>query len=229
LSDRQEIQDLMVAYCYAIDRKNWDDLDQVFTPDAIIDYTEMVGFRGNLAETKAFLVQGLAQLAAYQHSISPARFALKATTAHGRTLCSNPMVIEVNGTKQTMFVVCGIATAFVRTAKDGAFKNGTKNAVTPTTFAGLAAGMNAAAAAPAPVALTSRAEELTLEQLNAVIHTRYPGRIDRELRTPRQPPVWRANGFPRRARDSEAALCRRCAAGFAGRGSSASWHSAPIR
>jgi hypothetical protein len=34
--------------------------------------------------------------------------------------------------------------------------------------------MNAAAAAPAPFALTSRAEELTLEQLNAVIHTRYP-------------------------------------------------------
>ena len=43
LSDRQEIQELMVEYCYAIDTRNWEALDDVFTPDAVIDYTEMVG------------------------------------------------------------------------------------------------------------------------------------------------------------------------------------------
>jgi hypothetical protein len=117
LSDRQEIQDLMVAYCYAIDRKNWDELDEVFTADAVIDYSEMVGFRGNLAETKAFLVQGLAQLAAYQHSISTSQIRIDGDTAHGRTLCSNPMVIEVNGTKQTLFVGLWYRDTFVRTPK----------------------------------------------------------------------------------------------------------------
>ena len=117
LSDRQEIQDLMVAYCYAIDRKNWDELDEVFTADAVIDYTEMVGFRGNLAETKAFLVEGLGQLKAYQHSISTSRIHIEGDIAHGRTLCSNPMVIEVNGTKQTMFVGLWYRDVFVRTAK----------------------------------------------------------------------------------------------------------------
>jgi hypothetical protein len=117
LSDRQEIQDLMVAYCYAIDRKNWDDLDRVFTPDAVIDYSEMVGFRGSLAETKAFLVQGLSQLKSYQHSISTSQIRIQGDIAHGRTLCSNPMVIEVNGVKQTMFVGLWYRDIFVRTAK----------------------------------------------------------------------------------------------------------------
>jgi hypothetical protein len=118
LSDRQEIQDLMVAYCYAIDRRNWDELDEVFTPDALIDYSEMVGFRGNLAETKAFLVQGLSQLKSYQHSISTSQIRIQGDIAHGRTLCSNPMVIEVNGAKQTMFV--GLSPSERRTLKRAA-------------------------------------------------------------------------------------------------------------
>src|SRR5277367_4310824 len=115
LSDRQEIQDLMVTYCYAIDRKNWDELDEVFTADAVIDYTEMVGFRGNLVETKKFLVEGLAQLAAYQHSISTSQIRVEGDTAHGRTLCTNPMVVVVNGVKTTMFVGLWYRDIFVRT------------------------------------------------------------------------------------------------------------------
>lgn len=115
LSDRQQIQDLMVAYCYAIDRKQWHELDEVFTPDAVIDYTEMVGFRGNLAATKEFLQRGLAQLVAYQHSISTTQIRIQGDTAAGRTLCFNPMVIEANGLKQTMFVGLWYRDTFVRT------------------------------------------------------------------------------------------------------------------
>ena len=33
ISDRMEIQDLMVRYSYAIDSRNWDALDDVFTPE----------------------------------------------------------------------------------------------------------------------------------------------------------------------------------------------------
>ena len=32
--DRQDIVDLTVAYCWALDGNRWDDLDGVFTPDA---------------------------------------------------------------------------------------------------------------------------------------------------------------------------------------------------
>ncbi len=115
LSDRQEIQDLLVAYCDAIDRKKWDQLDAVFTPDAVIDYTEMVGFRGNLTETKLFLAEALAQLAAYQHSISTSHIRLVGDTAHGRTICTNSVVMVVEGRRQTMFLGLWYRDTFVRT------------------------------------------------------------------------------------------------------------------
>jgi hypothetical protein len=38
ISDRFEIQQLLVDYSTAIDQRRFDDLDGVFTPDAYIDY-----------------------------------------------------------------------------------------------------------------------------------------------------------------------------------------------
>ena len=35
MSDRFEIQDLMVGYCYAVDDRDFDTLDQYFTDDAV--------------------------------------------------------------------------------------------------------------------------------------------------------------------------------------------------
>ena len=43
ISDRIEIQDLLSRYTDAIDRRDWDALDGVFTPDAFIDYTSVGG------------------------------------------------------------------------------------------------------------------------------------------------------------------------------------------
>ena len=48
MSDRLEIQDLFARYSFAIDDRNWDALDSVFTPDAAIDYTETGGAKGNV-------------------------------------------------------------------------------------------------------------------------------------------------------------------------------------
>ncbi|MDB6060583.1 MAG: hypothetical protein JWM78_686 [Verrucomicrobiaceae bacterium] len=124
ISDRMEIQDVMVDYCYAIDHKKWDDLDDVFTPDAVIDYSEMVGFRGNLVETKAFLVSGLAQLSAYQHSISTSHIEITGDTAFGRTLVHNPMQVTLpTGEKHVMFVGLWYRDQFVRTPKGWRIKD----------------------------------------------------------------------------------------------------------
>jgi len=38
ISDRLEIQQLLVAYSTAIDQRRFDDLDNVFTPDAYIEF-----------------------------------------------------------------------------------------------------------------------------------------------------------------------------------------------
>ena len=39
ISDRLEIEAVLIRYTRAIDTGDWDRLDEVFTPDAQIDYT----------------------------------------------------------------------------------------------------------------------------------------------------------------------------------------------
>ena len=135
LSDRQEIQDLMVAYCYAIDRKNWDELDEVFTPDAVIDYTEMVGFRGNLAETKAFLVEGLAPA----QSLSAFHFH-QPDSHRGRYRPRSHAVLQPDGHRgqrrrsKPCSWVCGIAISSCAPRRVGAFVSATRSAATRITF-----------------------------------------------------------------------------------------------
>jgi hypothetical protein len=43
ISDRLEIQQLLVDYSTAIDQRRFDDLDKVFTPDAYIDLKAVKG------------------------------------------------------------------------------------------------------------------------------------------------------------------------------------------
>lgn len=46
MSDRFEIEDLLKAYCHAIDRRDWDKLHDIFTDNAVIDYTQAGGEKG---------------------------------------------------------------------------------------------------------------------------------------------------------------------------------------
>jgi ketosteroid isomerase-like protein len=121
ISDRMEIQNLMVDYCYAIDTKNWDALDKVFTPDAIIDYTEMAPFRGTLAEVKAFLNESMSMIAASQHIISTSQIRIEGDRAYGKTVCTNPMVLKQNGHLFT--VGLWYRDEFVRTAEGWRIKS----------------------------------------------------------------------------------------------------------
>ena len=81
ISDRLEIQDLMVRYSYAIDSRNWDALDDVFTPDAHIDYSVFGGSVGNLAETKAFLTEAMPMFTTLQHMVSGTTIAFDGDTS----------------------------------------------------------------------------------------------------------------------------------------------------
>ena len=92
LSDRSEIAELLVAYAHAVDRRRWDDLDDVFTPDATIDYREMGGIRGSLTEIKAFLGQSMTAYARTQHQVASSRIDLDGDTASAVSMCHNPMV-----------------------------------------------------------------------------------------------------------------------------------------
>ncbi|MDA3630520.1 nuclear transport factor 2 family protein [Saccharopolyspora sp. WRP15-2] len=97
ISDRLEIQDLMVRYCHAVDTRQWDLLDEVFTEDALIDYTATGGARGNLAEIKEFLAEVLPAFPAFQHLIANPAISVDGDAATGRTMCHNPLVLPDGG------------------------------------------------------------------------------------------------------------------------------------
>lgn len=117
LSDRFEIQDLLVTYADAIDRRDWDALDEVFTADAVIDYTAVGGIRGSLDEIKEFLATGMAWFTSFQHLTAHAKVTLDGDTAAGRAICHNPMTLtDRDGDPHTMFIGIWYVDTYVRTA-----------------------------------------------------------------------------------------------------------------
>ncbi|WP_067679942.1 nuclear transport factor 2 family protein [Nocardia miyunensis] len=107
ISDRLEIQDLMVRYSHAVDTRQWDLLDEVFTRDAYIDYSAMGGSAGDLLSTKEFLATMLPNFLAFQHLISNSSISVDGDTATGRTLCHNPMLVADADGKQSL-MLCGL-------------------------------------------------------------------------------------------------------------------------
>jgi hypothetical protein len=59
ISDRIEIQDVLVRYTRAIDTGDWDKLDTVFTSDAEIDYSESGGIVDTFPTVKPWLAEML--------------------------------------------------------------------------------------------------------------------------------------------------------------------------
>ena len=68
ISDRIEIDDLLTRYTRAIDTGHWDGLDEVFTPDARIDYTDTGGLAGGYPEVKRWLAENLPLFPRRQHA-----------------------------------------------------------------------------------------------------------------------------------------------------------------
>jgi len=105
ISDRLEIQQLMVTYSNAIDRRDFDRLDEVFTHDAHIDYTTMGGIAGRYPEVKAWLGPALQTFPHYYHLVGNIEITLTGDTATARTACFNPMEVPLpQGGSQIMFL-----------------------------------------------------------------------------------------------------------------------------
>ena len=114
ISDRLEIEQLLIDYSTAIDKRRFDDLDRVFTPDAYIDYRAMGGIDGRFPEVKAWLAQVLPNFPAYGHMLGNFDVHIDRDTASSRTICFNPMVL---GGDQNQILFCGLwyEDEFVRT------------------------------------------------------------------------------------------------------------------
>jgi SnoaL-like protein len=105
ISDRFEIQQLLIDYSTAIDKRRFDDLDQVFTPDAYIDYRAMGGIDGSFSDVKAWLAQVLPNFPVYAHMLGNFDVRIDGDTASSRTICFNPMVL---GGEQNQILFCGL-------------------------------------------------------------------------------------------------------------------------
>jgi 3-phenylpropionate/cinnamic acid dioxygenase small subunit len=104
ISDRLEIQELLVRYSHTLDTHDWDAWEQVFTPDAMIDYTETGGPRGGVKETRAFLESVMpTTFSSYQHMIGNTVLEIEGDTARARSILFNPMVMS--GDEPTVFFV----------------------------------------------------------------------------------------------------------------------------
>ena len=116
ISDRLEIQQLMIDYSNAIDQKRFDDLDLVFTEDAYIDYRVTGGIDGAFPEVKAWLKEVLPNFPAYYHMLGNVDIRIDGDSAASRTICFNPMVFNAEE-KQILFVGIWYVDEFVRTAE----------------------------------------------------------------------------------------------------------------
>jgi hypothetical protein len=95
LSDRVEIERAIAAYSHAVDTHDWDVLDQIFLPDADIDYRESVPYRGDLAYTKQWLSR-MTRAGTYYHLLGLPWIDVRGDTAYSRTPCINPMPVRGN-------------------------------------------------------------------------------------------------------------------------------------
>ena len=109
------IQQLLAAYAFAIDAKDYDALDAVFVPGATVDYRAAGGAAGTWPTMKAWLKGALAPFRLTQHLIGLPLIRIDGDRASARTMLFNPMrTLQPNG-DQLFFVGCTYVDDLVRT------------------------------------------------------------------------------------------------------------------
>ncbi|MFM8303538.1 MAG: nuclear transport factor 2 family protein [Actinomycetota bacterium] len=93
LQDRFEIDELLTRYATAIDGRDFDLLDTVFTPDAHLDYISAGGIAGDMPTVKAWLAEVLPMFPAYQHLVGNRRVTLDGDAATSVAVFHNPMAL----------------------------------------------------------------------------------------------------------------------------------------
>ena len=86
LSDRAEIQNLLVAEASSMDRRDWQGWQSIFTQDAFIDYSENDGATGDPARVRAWLEAVLGRFHSYQHLSSNCEIEVEGDRARVRSM-----------------------------------------------------------------------------------------------------------------------------------------------
>ena len=107
ISDRIEIADLLTSYTRAIDTGEWDRLDDVFTPDAHIDYTATGGLEGSYPEVKTWLAQTLPMFPRRQHIVAQSEVILEGGAAAVTAYFLNPMIVPQEDGSELLWEFAG--------------------------------------------------------------------------------------------------------------------------
>jgi hypothetical protein len=95
ISDRLELQHLLISYSEAIDRREFDELDALFVSDAYVDYRATGGIDGHYPQIKEWLAETLpTYFEQNAHMLGLPAIKLAGDTATARTFCFNPMVLK---------------------------------------------------------------------------------------------------------------------------------------
>jgi ketosteroid isomerase-like protein len=106
ISDRLEIEQLLVRYCHAVDQRDWDAYRAVYTEDALID--DIGAGPGNgVDDMVAFLSRALERVVLIQHAVSTSRIDIDGDTATARSVCHCPVVLD-RGNGQTEMCFQGL-------------------------------------------------------------------------------------------------------------------------
>lgn len=119
ISDRFEIQDLVFRYAHLIDTRQFDQLRDVFTEDAFVDYSVYGGSVGDLDTTIEFLEKAVTRelFPNCQHLNANVQVTLDGDTASGRVMCFNPMEMNLpGGDSQTYMLGLWYVDEYRRTA-----------------------------------------------------------------------------------------------------------------
>jgi hypothetical protein len=101
LADRAEIEMLLVHYTRAIDTGDWDRLDEVFTPDAQIDYTATGGIAETYPEIKDWLAEMLPIFPRRMHTLGQLDSHVDGDEATVAAYFHNPMILlQEDGTER---------------------------------------------------------------------------------------------------------------------------------
>ena len=73
LEDRARIEQLTIAYAYAVDEKDWGAFEALYVPDATIDYRSAGGIVGTPAEVAAWMAGASEMFSWSTHSMSTQR------------------------------------------------------------------------------------------------------------------------------------------------------------
>ena len=117
ISDRLEIQDLLVRYCHAVDRRDWKAFEKLFVEDAILDYTAFDGPRSGVKDLAAYLNDAVSGVQGSQHTISTTLLEFDGDIVKAHSAAQVQMISDKgDGTTHVFFIGLWYLDTLVRTS-----------------------------------------------------------------------------------------------------------------